>query len=323
MTIPPFHPRFPWLSGDLQTVRNTLVRPRPDLSAWSRQTVWFTMADGDRLSADLHAVEWAGQRPLVILIHGLTGSAESYSNRNSAATLLAAGYPILNLNLRGAPANARYCTGIYHSGRSEDLREILDLLPEAWGRAGLFLIGYSLGANMLLKFLGEQGADTRLLGAMAVCAPFDLSLTAQRFLLRRNRFYHNRLLAQMKRHAAALCDPPSPALLAQIDTTWAFDDLFVAPRNGFAGAEDYYARCSAKGFVHAIQVPTVLIHPHDDPWIPIAPYLAVDWAQIPAVTPVFPAAGGHVGFHDRAGDVWYDRVACQRLANFSAMSMAA
>ena len=114
MTIPPFHPRFPWLSGDLQTVRNTLVRPRPDLSAWSRQTVWFTMADGDRLSADLHAVEWAGQRPLVILIHGLTGSAESYSNRNSAATLLAAGYPILNLNLRGAPANARYCTGIYH-----------------------------------------------------------------------------------------------------------------------------------------------------------------------------------------------------------------
>jgi uncharacterized protein len=319
--LPPFRPRFPWRSGDLQTLRNSLVRSDPALPPG--RLVPFVMADGDALSGVLYAGSNTGHKPLTVLIHGLTGGADSDSNRRSIASLMGAGFAVLSLNLRGSPATAGQCSGMYHAGRSADLRAVVQQLPDQWVGPGLFLLAYSLGANMLLKYLGEPGADPRILAAMAVCAPFDLSATAQRFLSRRNRIYHNWLLARMKAQVGMLRDPPSANLLARIRTTWEFDELFVAPRNGFAGAEAYYAHCSARNYVADIAVPTLIIHSHDDPWIPIAPYLAFDWSKCAAVTTVFPRSGGHVGFHDRAGDVWFDRLALQALANLAAMSSAA
>jgi predicted alpha/beta-fold hydrolase len=123
---------------------------------------------------------------------------------------------------------------------------------------------------------------------------------------RRNRRYHDRILARMKAgiSSAGLED----ADLDAISNVYEFDDRFVAPRNGFTGADDYYARCSAKNFLAEIRVPTLIIHARNDPWIPADPYLAFDWTSNVRLTPLLPRSGGHVGFHGLGSRVpWHDR----------------
>ena len=95
-----------------------------------------------------------------------------------------------------------------------------------------------------------------------------------------------------------------------------FDEVFIAPRNGFAGAGDYYERCKALRFLGGIAVPTLLIHARDDPWIPAAAYLEYDWRRNPNLTPLLPASGGHVGFHGRGdASAWHDRAMAAFVAS--------
>ena len=315
---PPFRARFPWLGGDLQTVKAFLSPGRADLSPWPGRRLWLTMADGsgDRLAASLHGEARAAAAPLVVLVHGLSGCEDSRYMLDSARHFLAAGYPVLRLNLRGAGPSRPTCRWQYHAGRSRDLRDALNALDDlALGvmRRGLFLIGYSLGANMLLKFLAEHGRGFPILGAVSVSAPIDLRAAQLRLMAPRNRIYQDYLLKRMKAEACAegssLTDDERE-MVQGCATVFDFDDCFTAPRNGFLGAEDYYERSSAKRFLTGIATPTLVIHARDDPWIPVQAYLGFDWSLTPAVRPLLPDSGGHVGFHGRGGRArWSDRCA--------------
>lgn len=298
MNVEKFRPRFPWVGADLQTLRNFIAPPRVDLP--SSESVTLPLDDGDALTGELNRVAGGDAKPLVLLIHGLTGNANSTYMRVSAAAHLAAGSNVLRLNLRGA--GTRPAKLMYHAGRSEDLAQALRSLDAPHG---VHAIGYSLGANMLLKHLGE-GAG-KIVKAVAVSAPIDLAATSIRMRARRNRIYHDHLLRQMLADA----HEPPPG----IRSIWEFDDRIVAPRNGFKDAADYYARCSAAGFLDAIAVPTLIVHALDDPWIPPAAYTARDWARNARVTPLLAAGGGHVGFHDAGHDLpLHDRAALRFFA---------
>ncbi len=302
-----FTARPPWWGGDLQTLRNFLLRIEPKLHLWTERALELPMANGDRLCASLHAHERLGYKPLAILIHGLTGSADSTYIRATARGLLEADYPVLRLNLRGAGGTRALCRESYHAGRSEDLRaalaEIARQLPEARALP-LILIGYSLGANMLLKFLGEGESPWELAAAASVSAPIDLKAAQLALMRPRNRVYHGYLLRAMKAETPGA----SAALLRDIKTVYDYDDRIVAPGNGFAGAEDYYARSSALAYLPAIATPSLIIHAQDDPWVPADPYLSFDWARNPALRPLLPKSGGHVGFHGAGGAApWHDR----------------
>ena len=315
---PPFRPRVPWLTGDLQTVRNTIMNRLgigADLSPWPGERLELAMEDGtgDALMAVLHRPSVAADRPLVILAHGLTGCEDSAYMRNSAHGLLRAGYPVLRLNLRGAGPSRLTCRREYHAGRSGDLRAALARLPADAMSGGVVAIGYSLGANMLLKYLGEEGAGTPLRAAVAVSAPIDLKSSQRRIMASRNRVYHRYLLNRMKIECTegreGVSEEEQATALA-VESVYAFDDVFVARRNGFGTADTYYARCSAGQFLPAIRVPTLVIHAHDDPWIPVDPYLRQDWSANPSLSPLLPEGGGHVGFHGRGdGRAWHDRCA--------------
>lgn len=312
---PPFAPRFPWRTGDLQTVRNAVRRAALRPGPWRGERLWLDLADGtgDALAAALHRPREDRGRPLAILIHGLTGCEDSLYMRTSARHLLAAGHPVLRLNLRGAGPSGPRCAHRYHAGRTDDLRRALAALDPALTRNGLVAMGYSLGANMLLKYLGEEGTAAPFAAAVAVSAPIDLGATAHRFHAPRNRVYlgymMRRIKAETLRHNAAI-DAPLRAAVARCRTVVAFDETFVAPVNGFAGAEDYYARSMARRFLPAIRVPTLVVHAQDDPWIPAGPYLSFDWRANPALTPLLPRRGGHVGFHGRGSRIpWHDRAA--------------
>lgn len=310
-----FRARAPWWGPDLQTLRNHLG-PRPaDLAAWPQRDLVLPLGDGsgDRLAAALHRPETA-TGPLVVLVHGLTGCADSSYLRATARQLLLSGFPVLRLSLRGAGPSRPLCSGQYHAGRSEDLRAVLLALKgevEGLSSDGLVLVGYSLGANMLLKYLGENEHPLPVRAAASISAPIDLKAAQQRIMAPRNGIYHSYLLRRMK---AESLEGPVPLTVEEaqavrsLRSIYEFDDRVVAPRGGFDSAEDYYARCSARHYLAAITVPTLFIHAQDDPWIPFASYRAIDWQANPSLHPSFPTGGGHVGFHDRAGPpAWHDR----------------
>ena len=315
---PPFRARLPWLGGDLQTVKAYLIRRRTSLGAWPSRRLWLAMADGsgDRLAASLHAEERAAEAPLVVLVHGLTGCEDSSYMLDSAAAFLAAGHAVLRLNLRGAGPSRPSCRLQYHAGRAEDLRDALnaldDLVPGVL-RRGLLLVGYSLGGNMLIGFLARFGADFPLLGAVAVSVPIDLAAAQERLMAPRNALYHDYMLKRMQAEALAeggALSRDERMVVESVETLRDFDQRFTAPRNGFRDVDHYYDRCSAKRYLTAVKTPTLIIAARNDPWIPIESYLGFDWRLTPAVRPVLPDSGGHVGFHGRGSRTrWHDRCA--------------
>ncbi len=333
LSFAPFVPRAPWWGGDLQTLSSLFLGPGRALAQFPQQRLHLPLGDGsgDSLAASLGLpADGAAEKPLVLLIHGLSGDESSFYMLRSAAHLLSLGYPVLRLNLRGAGPSRPLCRGHYHAGRSEDLGLALAALPPALKRAGVIAIGYSLGANMLLKYLGEQGTAAPLLAAVAVSAPLDLAGTARRMRRWRNHWYERYLLRDMKVEAvapaAAVTAAERSAVLAA-RSIWEFDHLFSAPRHGFTGAEDYYARNSARRFLGGIAIPSLVIHALDDPWIPPDPYRAFDWRSNRNLVPLISRSGGHVGFcanddrvpwHDRAIARFLDAVAQPDLSRLAA-----
>ena len=314
LDLPPFRPRFPWWGGDLQTLANFIKPPLKDLAPHRSERLTVDLCDGtgDRLVCTLdHPSMPAKGAPLTILVHGLTGSQESSYMVSMARCLLNAGRRVLRLNLRGAGPSRETCGGQYYAGRSQDLRALLANLPGALEADGVRVVGYSLGAATLLKYLGEEGEAAPLLAAAAVCAPIDLSATCRRMLERRNYVYHRHLLGMMKVEATApgarLQENERSAILGS-RSIWEYDEVFIAPRHGFAGAEDYYERCKPVRFMKEIRVPTLVLGALDDPWIPGALYSGYDWAANKALMPLLPPRGGHVGFHGAGSRLpWSDQ----------------
>lgn len=321
LDLQPFKPRFPWWGGDLQTLANRFRRTAI-LAPHASERLSFALSDGtgDTLLAtlDTPAVAKAGG-PLVLLIHGLTGSEASAYILSQARALLDNGLRVLRLNLRGAGPSRAVCGGHYYAGRSQDLRALLGLLPEWLTNDGVAVVGYSLGGAMLLKYLGEEGSAAPLLAAASVSAPIDLAATCRSMLRPRNFLYHRYLLGQMKHEAtgegAVLSDAERQAILGS-RTIWEYDELFIAPRHGFAGADDYYDRCKPQRFMPDVRIPTLILAAFDDPWIPGALYRGFDWTANKALMPVLSPHGGHVGFHG-TGDPrpWSDRAIVRFLTH--------
>ena len=310
--FPPFRPARPWLGPDLQTLKNVLVRPARSVIAGGTHKL-FPMSDGtgDRLTGTLSVPDHRGdEQPLVVLVHGLAGCEKSAYMVASAAHFLARGYPVLRLNLRGSVPTQPGCRQHYHAGRDDDLAVVLQHLTHRTRDQGVVLMGFSLGGNMLLRFLARWASCFPVRAAIIVSAPIDLAAASERFLQVRNWYYHRWLLHHVKANALALCDltPQGERTIRGARTIAEFDDRVTAPRSGFFGARDYYARCSGKQFLGDIAIPTLVIHAIDDPWIPPDAYLRFAWCSNPHLTPLLQRQGGHVGFHDAAG-TWHDRVA--------------
>jgi predicted alpha/beta-fold hydrolase len=299
--LPPFRARLPWLGGDLQTMRNFLVKPKPPIENWPAEAIAFDMADGtgDRLHGLLHRPKQERRRPMALLIHGIGGSRESAYIRTTAVHLLRAGYPVLRLNLRGAGEPPGTTKQFYHAGRTEDLKQVIGSLDGGLAAHGVVPVGFSLGGNLVLKYLAECGALAPVMAAITISASIDLDAAQRRIAAARNRIYHREILKWV------MSERETRNLPREIRTLLAFDDHFVAPANGFKDAREYYRHSSSAPMLGAIRRPTLLIHAGDDPWIPAASYR--DLAPNPNILSLIPRSGGHVGFHAVGTDVpWHD-----------------
>lgn len=327
----PFIPPLGLASRHVQTVRNRL-RPKAFdlLSLGEQRSVLVPMTDGsgDVLATWIHTSSQhnpAFERPLVVLIHGLGGTSESVYIRATTWGLLRAGYHVARVDLRGAGRSVPYCVGLYHAGRTSDLRRVLYRLsdePQAQvaGESRLSLVGFSLGGNMVIKFLGESNPDVPIVSAATVSAPLDLVRGSE--FLQRSGFgiYERALVAGLKRQLRS----PGPAgprisesesrALAGVRTLPEFDDVITAPRNGWRNAQEYYRLNSSQQFVSDISTPTLLIHSLDDPMVVAQPYVQLrEQAQNKNLSIVLTRGGGHVGFHHvSAPTPWY----VQRLIGF-------
>lgn len=251
-----------------------------------------------------------GQGAVAVLLHGLTGCEESFYVLETARFLLSRGINVLRLNLRGAGPSRGTCEGHYCAGSSADLAAVLRNLPADLRGHPIILVGYSLGGNVVLKYLAEAGSGGYVACGVAVSPPIDLAAASARMMAWRNTLYHRWLLRRMAAEAgtgAARLSPAEQSAIARARTVYEFDDLFVAPRNGFDDADDYYARCSALGMLHRIETPALVVHSRNDPWIPAHAIDRIDTAGMANIDIAVVDGGGHVGFHGRgAATPWHN-----------------
>ena len=309
-----FAPRFPWLGGDLQTLRYYFFPASEDLSAWPAERLSFPIPDGggDELLAVLHRPEHASDRPLVILVHGLTGCEGSSYMFETTRSFLALGYPVMRLNLRGAGPSRATCRRSYCGGSGDNVAAVLSALEIEEARHGVVLVGFSLGGTVILHCLAQRTAAVQPICAVTVSTPFDLAAVIRRLMSPRNVLYHRWLLARMKEAViggASEISTEQQAAVLEARSIREFDNAFTAPHHGFADCDDYYTRCSVTGLLERIDTPLLLLHAWNDPWIPADPYEDIRRNTPPNVTLLLTDDGGHVGFHDRHGATpWYNTV---------------
>ncbi|MFO0925971.1 MAG: alpha/beta fold hydrolase [Gemmataceae bacterium] len=271
-------------------------------------------ADGDAVVLHENAPPgWRPGEPMALLVHGLTGSHRSTHIRRLAALLLARGVRVFRIDLRGAGESLPLARQTYHAGRSEDLRAALGLLHRDSPLSPLLLFALSLGGAQALKLAGEA-ADNPVPGLARVAVinpPIDLERCSALIALPRNRVYERQFVRDLvrlaERRQAAFPDLP-PLRFPRRMTLRDFDELYTAPRNGFAGAADYYQRSSSFPLIPRITVPTLILTARDDPFIAVAPF---EELQVPGhVEVTIVPQGGHVGFvgWDGAGGIrWAER----------------
>lgn len=296
--LTPFRERAPWLGGDLQTLRNRFFPPPAPPTETERLVLPLANGAGALSAALNRPVPTSGQAPAVLLVHGLGGCEDSAYMLIAAHSLLARGYPVIRLNLRGAGPSARFSKAPYHAGLTDDLRDALAGIARSLPGRPIIAVGFSLGGHMLLRLAGEDGRDAPLDGLMTVSAPLDLAAAQCAIAQARNRVYERYIVAMMARDLGA--PTAFPRRLRAVD------DTIVAPAHGFAGADDYYRRASAFPLVAGVRIPAAILHADNDPWIPADAYRQATWPSGSAVTVAITRGGGHVGFHGRRlREPWY------------------
>jgi predicted alpha/beta-fold hydrolase len=264
--------------------------------------------DGDSL--ELWQVAALRTGPRVLLLHGLEGGVHSHYVGGLLAQAHMRGWGATLIVFRGCGSAPNRTRRFYHSGETTDLALVFDTLRRRWPDDSWMLAGVSLGGNVLLKWLGEQGAaiDAKVRAAAAVSVPYDLEAGARKISRGFARVYDRSFLRSLRRKAMAKLsihpDLFDRAQLARARNIYQFDDAVTAPIHGFADAHDYYERSSSLQFLRDIRVPTLLLSSLDDPFLPrdVLSRVSAAAAQNAALRAEFHPRGGHVGFV--AGSPW-------------------
>jgi predicted alpha/beta-fold hydrolase len=293
-----------WVPGaHLRTLWGKLAR-RPAVVE-TRVERWAT-PDGDEV--ELHRVAPPEHRgddaPRLLVLHGLEGTIRSHYLQGTLATARRLGWAADALIFRSCNGEVTRARRLYHSGETTDLDLVVRRIIGEHPHQRLGLAGFSLGGNVLLKWLGERGADLppEVFGAVAVSVPFDLE-RGSRFIERGfARVYTRHFLRTLRAKALAKLDRDpglfDDAALSRARTLFDFDDAVTAPVHGFENAHDYYRRSSSLGFLSAIRCPTLLLSAFDDPFLPREVLRDVEAiaAGNPQLRTEFHERGGHVGF---------------------------
>lgn len=257
------------------------------------------LPDGDFIDlawVDNHA---NAKTPLVIILHGLSGSMNSPYIAAQIKRYKAMGWRIVVMHFRGASGQPNRMLRAYHCGDTADLDFFLKTLATREPYSKKYGVGFSLGGNVLLKWLGEQGSQDLLSAAVAVSVPFQLNRAADRVNVGFSRLYQFYLLRQLRQlMCPKLVTHRRPELQHVMNTStcfWTFDDRITAPIHGFSSVDEYYDHSSCKTYLARVTTPTLIIHAKDDPFL-FADAIPTATDLSPFVTLELSEHGGHVGF---------------------------
>jgi len=304
-------------NGHVQTIFPSVLRTVRGVH-YVRERI--STPDGDFLDLDWSCV---GSHRLAILSHGLEGSSDRSYMLGMARALNRAGWDALAWNYRGCSGEINDTVIFYHSGATYDLDHVLRHVAGPNIYREVALIGFSLGGNLTLKYLGEQGTmfPAPVVASVAFSVPADLRSSAFRLAMPENRIYMRRFLrtlagkvrAKMEKMPGRIPDhqPEKMRTFAE------FDELYTAQLHGFDGAEDYWNRSSSRQFIERIRVPTLLVNARNDPFLAPECFPVEEAAANPDVALEMPETGGHVGFasFNRDGIYWSERRAIEFLGS--------
>ncbi|TGJ99353.1 alpha/beta fold hydrolase [Leptospira semungkisensis] len=302
-----FRPRR-FVSGKhAQTIYNTLFPPENPLrTSYYCEDILLTLSDG---SGD---AVWLEHNPpvssyrkssppsngyYILMIHGMEGDSESSYLVSLATSALERGYGIIRMNLRNCGRGRGFSRKSYYAGQSEDVQDVLDYMYESLSRK-IFVSGFSLSANLILKFFGES-RNHKALAFSAVSPPLDLAKNCVFIDSLAGRFYRNHFITSFKKKMKeGLIDLTQKQIedSKKVRTFFDFDDMVTAPSFGYPSAMEYYKANSCIGFIPNIRHPGILIHAEDDPVVPLFEWNSIQWEKLPNLKTILTEKGGHVGF---------------------------
>jgi len=298
-----------WLpDGHSQSIYPSLFRKVPLTHSHSER---LELSDGDFLDVDWHLRKGElHEKPLLIVSHGLEGDSRRHYN-----TGLIRSFPefhALAWNYRSCSGDPNRNLRFYHSGATDDLDYVIQVALSR-GVKDIYLAGFSLGGNLSLKWLGENGkkASQFVRKAVAFSVPLHLSSSSQQLTRWENRLYTHRflqtLLEKVTEKSARYPQDITPSMLASIRSLYEFDNVITGPLHGFKDAEDYYERNSSLYFLSGIRVPTLIVNAKNDPFLSqecLPEQIDSDFVQIE-----LPDSGGHCGFYPRnyRGQTWAEQ----------------
>ena len=311
-----FSPHWILPHPHLQTIVPNLFRTIKEVQ-WTRHRI--TTPDHDFLDLDM---DQRGGDTLLLALHGLEGDTYRGYMRGMIRTGLQLGWDGAGLNMRGCSGENNRLYSSYHSGKTDDLDTAVRFITEQWNYKRIFLVGFSLGGNICLKYAGEKGAemDERIRAVAGISAPVHLASCAAVLQGPGNVAYRIRFLRSLKkklRDRARRFPDQGPSLRAiqKVRSFADLDNLYTAPAHGFSDAEDYWEKCSALYDLPQIKRPSIVINALDDTFLAPECYPFESAAQNPFLTLETPRNGGHVGFIDQwplARQNWVER----RVAGF-------
>jgi len=285
--VPPFF----LFNAHLETIFPALLR-RIQGVMYQRERI--NTPDGDFLDLD-----WLkrGSSKLVIISHGLEGDTYRPYMRGMAKACFDAGYDVLAWNYRGCGQEMNHLPRFYHGGATDDLETVVNHALGTY--AELYLVGFSMGGNITLKYLGEKPRPVAIHKAAVFSVPLDLHSSCMKISQPENRIYARRFLKSLKLKIttkAALMPGFDTTGIDAIKTLQAFDDRYTAPLHGFANAVAYYKNSSSLYYLEGIDRPVLIVNAQNDPFLSAACYPVEQLRGHSHILFETPPRGGHVGF---------------------------
>ena len=297
-----FQPPLPLKNAHLMTLIPRYLPREISLARLPQESRLFTVEPQSRLQGFCH---WQTDRkafPTVVLVHGLEGSSESRYMQGIAAKAFDSGFNVIRLNQRTCGGTEHLSPTLYNSGLSSDYQTIVKELIHHDGLDRIWLVGYSMGGNLVLKATGELGrSEPGLAGVAAVCPNINPTVCAHALEEPRNWIYHRHFVTKLKerlrRKASLFPGKWDLSMLGTITTISEFDDRYTARDGGYRDGADYYDRAGSRHVLDRIAVPTLIITAQDDPFIPYTMFTEAKIQKHPYITVVAPRYGGHCGFY--------------------------
>ena len=292
-----YTPPFLFRNGHFATIYSGIIR---SVNGVVQKRERIILSDGDFLDLDWSDSK-SPSKKLVVLLHGLEGDAQRPYITGSAKILNLNGYHTCAVNYRGCSGEPNKMYRSYHSGATEDLIEVLEHILNTRDYSKIYLKGFSLGGNLLLKYLGEgNNVPKELKGAVAVSVPCNLHDSCKQLLSPKNILYaikfKGNLLDKLRDKQAMFPDKISDADIKKIKTLKDFDDIYTSQAHNFKNALDYYEKSSSLQFLPSIQVPSLIINARDDSFLGPECYPVKETDENSHLYLETPNYGGHVGF---------------------------